>query len=86
MTTITTTPPPVFLPRFAGNGSPTRLGKARPEIRKRIEILGQLDDRHSILLTAGNRPALLALAKEYQAMGMITMAAGIRAEAEELDE
>ncbi len=43
--------------------------KKFPAINRRIEMLGQMDDRHKEALGAGNRQALLELAAEYIMLG-----------------
>jgi hypothetical protein len=52
---------------------------------RRIEQLGQLNDRRVKYTAAGDRESLLKLADEYAKRRMTTMAAEIRREAEGMD-
>lgn len=55
--------------------------KKFPEINKRIEILGDMNDRHKVAMGSRDKRALRQLAKEYQDLGCVTLANEIRAEA-----
>jgi hypothetical protein len=55
--------------------------KKMPEVNKRIEILGQLNDRHKEATGAQDWKALRDLAAEYDAMKCPRLAEEIRAEA-----
>jgi len=56
--------------------------KIKPTVLKRIEELGQMDDRHKMYLAQGNTQAMIELAIEYETRGMTTTAKKIREEAE----
>ena len=56
--------------------------KIKPTVLKRIEELGQMDDRHKMYLAQGNVQALIELAIEYETRGMTSTARKIREEAE----
>ncbi len=75
----------VYQPRILDAPAVNTKGKPNAERRrtetKRIDAIVELDKRHKMLLTAGDRDGLDALAKEYKAMGMPNTASQIRAEA-----
>jgi hypothetical protein len=60
--------------------------KPKKQELMRIELLGQMDDRHRRALVAGDKQALLELAAEYMMLGYgcPNMANQITAEAESL--
>jgi hypothetical protein len=70
-----------------GDGVPALRGEIKPEVLKRIERLGKMNDRRMKLTAAGDRMGLLNLADEYENLGhygLPTMAREIRYEAMEV--
>lgn len=65
------------------DGQPVVMETIKPEIKKRIEALGKLNDRYNEYKTMGNWSSVLKLSEEYKMLGMIVQAAKIRQEAEE---
>ncbi len=55
----------------------------KPDVLKRIEMIGKLNDRRERYKVAGDWESLLKLADEYEAKHMSTMAGMCRKEAEE---
>lgn len=66
------------------DGEVQRMDAIKPCILKRIEALGEMNDRWRACRAAGDRGDLLTLAREYEAMKMPRMAKAVRREAEEL--
>ena len=58
--------------------------RKRGSQRAAIEMLGKLNDRRSLALTAGNCAALIELAIEYEMIHCPRLASEIRTEAENL--
>jgi hypothetical protein len=74
----------VFVPAEAGSGVVWEDIRIKPEVMRRIEALGRMNDRRLALVSAGDGLGLLELAAEYEAKGMPRVAAEIRKEASEL--
>lgn len=66
------------------DGERQRLDKLKPCIMRRIEMLGEMNDRWQERLVAGDREQLLELAREYETKRMPRMAKKVRREAEAL--
>lgn len=54
--------------------------KLKPAIARRIEWLGKMNDRYTILLANRDNHGLLVLASEYEEKGMMQTATKIRLE------
>jgi predicted DNA-binding helix-hairpin-helix protein len=63
------------------NGTAVEDSRKYPAINRRIEQLGQLNDRHTAALNRADRQALKELAIEYEAMECPRRAAEIRDQA-----
>lgn len=72
-----------YTPADAGDGVGFEDAKLKPEIMRRIEWLGQMDDRRKKCLAARNWKGLLQVANEYKQRGMEETAAAVKREANE---
>ena len=73
-----------YVPIAAGDGVAFDDTKIKPEIMRRIEALGVLNDRRVAYVAAGDGESLLKLADEYEAKKMPVMAETVRKEAYEV--
>lgn len=73
----------VYEKTLEGGGVSFMPGEIQPAIRRRIEMLGKMNDRRLGYVAAGDWESLLELAAEYEAKKMPRMAAEIRKEAYE---
>lgn len=64
------------------DGEVQKLHELKPDVQRRIEMIGQLNDRRMEYLAAGDCESLLGLAEEYARKKMPAMARMIRKEAE----
>lgn len=72
-----------YTPAESGDGVAFEFEKIKPEVMKRIEALGVLNDRRVAYVAAGDWMSLLQLADEYEAKKMPVMAEAVRKEAYE---
>jgi len=72
-----------YVPNDAGDGVAFESTKIKPEIMRRIEALGKMNDRREAYKAAGDWMSLVQLADEYEAKKMLKMAESVRLEAYE---
>lgn len=73
----------LYIPAERGDGVAFEHEKIKPDIMRRIEALGVMNDRRVAYVAARDGESLLRLAKEYDAKKMPVMAETVRKEAYE---
>ena len=74
-----------YIPAESGDGVAFGPEKLKPDVMRRIEALGVLNDRRVAYVAAGDGESLLRLADEYEAKKMPVMAESVRKEAYEFN-